>query len=812
MTHIYMGHLCQSSLGGEGKSQKLRSNSAHRVPPQMEFHVRRLPTPGPLRDSLPECASSRAKRYWPLIWLSFLFRLGGRRHCMQSYRAMDKDEMLVERMKASTNPSAQTIRRSGSRASRTPRWNMVFLVACIFFFAKIEAHGARRIVYRKAESVLSLSYDEAVKSGFAELKGVVTLSSPNGIVLQDGTSGIWVEFDNKSTPPFLVGDVVTVLGPVGPGAYSPDIEYPTIRRLGHAQLPHPKAVSFAQLSSGQEDAQYVFIEGVIRTVRLKKDEISAVPADGTLVTVDLAEGQVDAALPTESYKTAAGLVGARVRIAAVALVRKNDDRQTTGVVLVTPEVGDLTVLQSGPKDLFSTRMVSIGDLLRYRSGTDYIHRVRIQGTLTYYEPGRQFILQDHSRAITVFSADSQSLQIGDRIEAVGFPTPEPAGPVLRDAISRRLAPGTPLAPISVTLEEALQSRNRSRLISLHLRLLRVISEPARTLFLLESGHSVTTAELAANVALPTWLRPGSDLRLTGIDMLRVEEGLGYVNYEDTTVHSFLLLRSLNDIVLISPATWWTHGRLLSLIVALGILLVGFIILLIYIQIRHRETELILRERERLARDVHDTLAQSFAGIGFQLQVIRRAVAAGDSTLLHHVDTARDLVQFSHKEARKSLVPSTSEGSVGPDLLCSLHENAKALIKCGAVQIEARSAGSVRPIPRRTKEELFRIGQEGIANAIRHANPTQLKITVEYEEDLVRLNIADDGSGFEMRGDLLGFGIRGMRKRAAEIDAHFDLVSAPGAGTTITVAAPIRSARRFSFLLNAHGLSRRSIGE
>ncbi len=691
-------------------------------------------------------------------------------------------------------------------------WKALILILCIFLSARTKAQGTPTIIYRTAASVLSLPYDVAVKGGFAKLKGTITLSTPVGVVLQDHTGGIWVDCCSKSKNPLVVGDVVTVVGTVGPGAYSPEIEKTTVTLDGHGPLPRPKNVSFVQLSSGEEDAQYVAIEGIVRTITLRNDALNAAPTEGALLTVDMPEGRIDVALPTQYYKAASGLIGAKVRIAATALARKNDDTQATGVLLVAPDISYLTVLRAGPNDLFSARMVPIGALLRYRSHTDYFHRIRLRGTLTYYERGRRLILQDGSRAIEVIPADSQSLRIGDLIETVGFPTPEAAGPVLRDAVTRRLAQGPPLEPVPITLREALASRYRSCLVSLHLQLVRVISEPTRTLFVLESGHDLTTAELDANTPIPTWLRPGSDLRLIGINLLTVEGGIGYLNYRDTTVHSVLLLQSLNDISLISPPSWWNETRLLSLIVVLGILLTSFLVLLMYVQLKRWKVESTSRERERLARDVHDTLAQSFAGVGFQLQVIRRAITTGDKNLLHHVDTARDLVQFSHREARRSLVPSISEESVGTDLLFSLNEKAQALLKNGLIKIEAHSTGSVRAIPSDVKTQLFRIGQEAIANAIRHADPTQLAINVEYEDSLVRLKVIDDGRGFLIRGDLLGFGIRGMRKRASEINADFDLVSVPGVGTTIAVSVPIRKKKDFLVRFNPANTFRKSIGE
>jgi signal transduction histidine kinase len=717
----------------------------------------------------------------------------------------------VGRTQSSAYDSPEIADKCGTRVRVALTWKALILIFCIFFSAMTKAQVAPTIIYRTADSVLSLPHDVAVMGGVAKLKGTITLSTPVGVVLQDRTGGIWVDCCSKS-PHFVVGDVVTVVGTVGPGAYSPEIEKATVSLDGHGPLPRPRNVSFVQLSSGQEDAQYVTIAGIIRTVTLRNDALNAAPTEGALLTVDVPEGRVDVALPTKYYKAASGLIGAKVRINATALARKNDDTQATGVLLVAQDISYLKVLRAGPVDLFSARMLPIGALLRYRSHTDYFHRIRLQGTLTYYEQGRRLILQDGSRAIEVFPADSQPLRIGDRIEAVGFPTPEAAGPVLRDAVTRLLAQGPPLDPEPITLHEALASRYRSCLISLHLRLVRIINEPTRKLLLLESGHDLTTAELDANIAMPTWLRPGSDLRLSGIDMLTVEGGIGYLNYRDTTVHSVLLLRSLNDISLISPATWWSQTRLLYLIVVLGILLTSFLFLLMHVQLKRWKAESTLHARERLARDVHDTLAQSFAGVGFQLQVIRRAVTTGDQNLLHHVDTARDLVQFSHREARRSLVPSFSEESVGADLLFSLNEKAQAMVKSGQIMIEARSTGSVRAIPSDVRMQLFRIGQEAIANAIRHADPTQLAINVEYEDNLMRLKIIDDGRGFLIKGDLLGFGIRGMRKRASEINADFDLVSVPGVGTTIAVSVPIRKRKNLLVRFSPANTFRKSVGE
>jgi signal transduction histidine kinase len=171
-------------------------------------------------------------------------------------------------------------------------------------------------------------------------------------------------------------------------------------------------------------------------------------------------------------------------------------------------------------------------------------------------------------------------------------------------------------------------------------------------------------------------------------------------------------------------------------------------------------------------------------------VIRRSVANNDPNALHHVDVARTLVRFSHREARKSLTPVTGPAFSNTDLLSSLKACAQGLADTGGIEIEAQCSNVVRPLPTAVSEQLFHIGQEAIANAIRHASPTRVAVAIDYGLDCVQMKIVDNGGGFTMRGDLLGFGIRGMRKRASEISAELDISSALGAGTCVSITVPV----------------------
>jgi signal transduction histidine kinase len=108
----------------------------------------------------------------------------------------------------------------------------------------------------------------------------------------------------------------------------------------------------------------------------------------------------------------------------------------------------------------------------------------------------------------------------------------------------------------------------------------------------------------------------------------------------------------------------------------------------------------------------------------------------------------------------------------------------------ALSIEARSEGSERTIPLRIADTLLRIGYEAIANAVRHAHPARLIISLVYRRSSVEMIIADDGRGFVVSSDSASFGIRGMNKRADNIAAQVTIDSTPGQGTAVHVVAPL----------------------
>jgi signal transduction histidine kinase len=234
--------------------------------------------------------------------------------------------------------------------------------------------------------------------------------------------------------------------------------------------------------------------------------------------------------------------------------------------------------------------------------------------------------------------------------------------------------------------------------------------------------------------------------------------------------------------------WWSLRNLA--IFGLITVTVSLLSYLLYLHARHWRLAAIVEERERIAHEMHDTLAQSFVGIGFQLQAISNSVPPGVAGINEQLSLARELVRHSHEEATRSLTTLRREFIEAETLHHALYYFASRLVEHGSISVQPGSNGEDAATPYAVKDALFRIGQEAIANAVRHSRPTILRIQVDYSSSCVAMTIEDNGCGFVYGGELRGFGLTGMRRRAEGIHAEFSVLTAKGKGTRVLVVAPL----------------------
>jgi signal transduction histidine kinase len=201
---------------------------------------------------------------------------------------------------------------------------------------------------------------------------------------------------------------------------------------------------------------------------------------------------------------------------------------------------------------------------------------------------------------------------------------------------------------------------------------------------------------------------------------------------------------------------------------------------------------VLDERQRMAREIHDTLAQGLTGIVTQLQAAEQAAARtpGDPWgWRRHVDAATRLARESLGEARRSvdaLRPEPLEGCRLSEALTRVAERWSAL---NGIAAQVTTTGAARPIDSEVEFALLRAAQEALANVARHAHATRVRLTISYMENEVALDVRDDGVGFDPAFPDRGFGLVAMRQRIADLSGTLQVESEPGGGTAISACVP-----------------------
>ncbi|XGV94758.1 MAG: GAF domain-containing protein [Leptolyngbya sp. BL-A-14] len=198
---------------------------------------------------------------------------------------------------------------------------------------------------------------------------------------------------------------------------------------------------------------------------------------------------------------------------------------------------------------------------------------------------------------------------------------------------------------------------------------------------------------------------------------------------------------------------------------------------------------VLEERNRMAREIHDTLAQSFTGVLAQLEAAKRKLDPLPlETVQAHFARARNLAVSGLAEARRSVRALRPGALESHDLPTALQHLAEQMDEDTATQISFQLEGEPRSLPTEVETNLLRIGQEALTNALRHAHAQTIQLKLLFEPTTVYLSIEDDGQGFDLQQQAVdhGFGLIGMQERSERIDGQFSLISEPGQGTTVTV--------------------------
>jgi signal transduction histidine kinase len=416
--------------------------------------------------------------------------------------------------------------------------------------------------------------------------------------------------------------------------------------------------------------------------------------------------------------------------------------------------------------------------------------VIIRGLVTLLSP---LYVQDSTGGIAIEASNGTVLNLGDEVEIIGTVQNQIDKVNIVAQAIKLTGDRTLIPPSSVTSTQAAGILFDGRLAELRARLLgKSIDSEGRVILLFEDADQTFRAEGPLGLSDEQFqkLVPGSEVRVRGVCRVGPWQG------KDGGAFT-IMMRSMEDVEVIAGPPWWST-RLLIRETALLAAFIGLCIYM-YLKVERSKMHAILDERTRLAHEMHDTLAQSFAGVGFHLQGVRNSVRSGSLSTPDVVDKltlACELITRTHRDASAEIAalhPGVDDGS---DLLTLLERCAHTMLEGNHMQIRLIREGGPHSLSLAVRDALFHIGREAIANVLRHALAESITMRLRYEFRTVTLEIIDDGCGFDCKKHTDDFGLRGMRSRSAAIGAILEVISDVGYGTSIRVQAPYNKRKTF----------------
>jgi signal transduction histidine kinase len=678
-------------------------------------------------------------------------------------------------------------------ARRRFPWFAVLLPGLVLFL--IERRTAAAPIPAALSPVRQLrdvSPEQAAKRLPVRLRGVVTFCDSRvdlGLFVHDSTGSIYVKL-GEGTNNINTGDILEIEGRSGAGDFVPVVNSERVTLLGRSALPAPAPVTFEQLATGNEDGQWVEVRGTVRAV---------VPAAQGHTLIDLLTDGQRLSVRVTHFNIAdpEKLIDATVRVRGVCRTRFNNRRQMRAPFLSVTSSEDIAVTTPAPGEVVD---LPLTQLFQFNPPGYYVRRVRVQGVVTA-QKGSSLFIQDRGEGLSIKTQETNNYLPGDVVSVTGFPRVGQYSPVLEDAVVRRLGHREPPAPVNVRIPELLSEDYDGELVRLRGRLMNRVQRGEEQVMVFEAENLILSARLDSAKADNRFggLQNGSELELTGVCVTQPTEN--WNPSVETRPESFqLLLRSAADVSVLQYPPWWTLSRLLWMLGLMTVvLLLGFAWVFVLDRRVRQQTaiiqqkiqrEAVLEERTRIAREFHDTLEQELVAITIQLETVAHQFDESPQIARQMLVLAQNMSRRSLFEARRSVWDLRSHLLENSTLVNAVGQVARLMSASSRVPISVGTSGASRKLPAQVENNLLRITQEALTNAIKHARATEIKVSLAYRPGKVRLRIQDNGVGFDTNNSAIvyagHFGLLDMSERAEKMGGAFSVSSAPGQGTEIIV--------------------------
>lgn len=693
--------------------------------------------------------------------------------------------------------------------------------------------AAQEVITRITE-VRGLAKEESAKSLAVRVTGVVVwrgMKAMTGLfTVVDESAGIFVNqqlaLERGVWPKGLAlaqlepGMMVEIEGVTDPGGMSPVILPRAVKITGRAELPRARTMTPDWLFSGADDCQRIEVSGVVQGVRRGQDYVS--------LMMDAMPGEFMAVVPAGELPEVESLIDAEVRLTGVAHSRFNTRGEFLMPNLAMNSRADLIVEKPAVADLFTLPQVMLDGVAAFRTLPLRAHAVRVEGVVTFAAGPDLIYLQDGLNGVRVRVRLGEDLRPGARVEAVGFVDDSRRIRGLKEALVRGLGREEVVEPLLVGPDEimvvntvsAKTSRIASpgdydgRLIRFRARLADVpVAQSGTQRLLLEAnGTRVMAALMNAGPQVLAGLERDSMLEVTGIAELMFDsDAFPGSAVLPTEVH--LLLRGAEDVRVVARPSWWTRARVLyalgGVLAALGGAMMWGWQLRRRVQVQARqlaeemrarresavEFQATLRERNRLAANLHDTLLQTVGGIGYQLDACE-AIAGRDGTKpMPQLEVARRMVDHAAGELRGSVWALRALPLHGRSLQEALKDLTAHVGMGHDTEIKVSAAADLPQVPEFIAGNLLLIVQEALHNALKHGKAALVEVTAEGSGKEICVTVSDDGGGFVLgteSGPTQGhFGLAGMKERVDRLGGSLKIESVKGKGTTVTASVMLR---------------------
>jgi diguanylate cyclase (GGDEF)-like protein len=421
-------------------------------------------------------------------------------------------------------------------------------------------------------AIHALSNDEASHQLPVSFEATVTYyrGYERTLFVQDGDVAIYVQ---PKLPAYLSpGDRVLIKGTTHE-SFRPFIAATSIAVVGHASLPAAVPASFEQLIQAEFDCRLVTVRGTVRNV----DLVQSSDTPSISIQMHTTTGPIDAVVDSADVDAIKGILDAEIEFTGAASGHFDGKMEITGVLLHANSLAAIKVLKPAANDPWDLPLTAMDEILTGYRVDNSTRRVRVQGTITYYQPGAVVVLQDGSKSLWIMTQSIAPLRIGDRADATGFPGLHDGFLTLTGGEVHDAQISAPVDPRPVTWSELATSHHLFDLVSTEGTVVAENRDAAQDEYVLSAEGNLFSAILRHPVPkslhptpLPAMKRValGSKVHVTGICIM------GASNPFDTQVPFDILMRTTDDLVTVGAPSWLTVGNLSRIVGGLIVILLA----------------------------------------------------------------------------------------------------------------------------------------------------------------------------------------------------------------------------------------------